>query len=72
MLAENVATPEGTEPGARKISLEQLSEMTGFPMELIQQELFTGVSSDDGVALEDLRAAMLSFIDSTLLQQDPK
>lgn len=71
MEAENVATPKSPGQEPRKISLEQLAELTGFPIELIQQELFTGVSSEDGVALEDLRAAMLNFIDSTLLQQDP-
>ncbi len=75
MVADNVAMPTGPEEGpelARKVSLEQLAEMTGFPIELIQQELFTGVNSDEGVALEDLRAAMLNFIDATLLQDDPK
>lgn len=55
----------------KKISLASLSEMTGFPMELIQQELFMGQPLVEGeVALEDLRAAMLNFIDATLLKEE--
>jgi hypothetical protein len=51
------------------VSLETLSKMTGFPAELIKEELFNG-SSTDQVCLERLRAAMLSYIDSTLLLHD--
>jgi hypothetical protein len=57
-------------PETKKISLAALSEMTGFPMELIQQELFTGVQADGELELEDLRAAMLNFIDATLLAEE--
>lgn len=54
-----------------KITLNALSEMTGFPMELIQEELFMGKTPAEGeVALEDLRAAMLNFIDATLLKDE--
>ncbi len=67
-----MVAPEANVPQAEsKITLNALSEMTGFPMELIQQELFMGKSPADGeVALEDLRAAMLNFIDATLLKDD--
>lgn len=54
---------------AKKISLEELSQMTGFPAEMIEKELFTGQSSDAEISLESLRAAMLNFIDSTLLDE---
>ncbi len=54
----------------KKISLAALSEMTGFPLEMIQQELFLGQTGE--VALEDLRAAMLNYIDSTLLETPAK
>lgn len=57
-------------PETTKISLAALSEMTGFPMELIQKELFTGVAADGEVALEDLRAAMLNFIDATMMADE--
>jgi hypothetical protein len=42
--------------------------MTGFSADLIQQELFQGKGSEDGVSLDELRAAMLTFIDTTLLE----
>lgn len=61
---------KASETGA-KITLNALSEMTGFPMELIQEELFMGKTPAEGeVALEDLRAAMLNFIDATLLKDE--
>jgi hypothetical protein len=56
--------------GDGKISLEVLAKMTGFPLEMIQQEIFAGEETAEGVSLEDLRAAMLSYIDSTLLSDD--
>lgn len=54
---------------SKKISLEELSKMTGFPSEMIEKELFTGQSADEEISLESLRAAMLNFIDSTLLDE---
>jgi hypothetical protein len=54
-----------------KVSLEVLAKMTGFPIELIKNEVFKGESSDQ-VSLEDLRSAMLSYIDSTMLISDDK
>ena len=52
----------------QKISLQALAEMTGFSADLIQQELFQGKGSEEGVSLDELRAAMLTFIDTTLLE----
>lgn len=52
-----------------KVSLEVLAKMTGFPVELIKEEIFKGESADQ-VSLEDLRSAMLSYIDSTMLIDD--
>lgn len=52
-----------------KVSLQTLAEMTGFPIELIQHEIFKG-DVKDSVSLEDLRAAMLTYIDSTMLTND--
>jgi len=60
---------DGSEEKNSSISLETLSKMTGFPVELIKQEIFNG-SSSDHVCLESLRSAMLSYIDSTLLIQE--
>jgi hypothetical protein len=54
-----------------KVSLEVLAKMTGFPIEMIKEEIFKGDASDQ-VTLEDLRSAMLSYIDSTMLISDEK
>ena len=59
----------GTENN-KKVSLAALAEMTGFPVEMIEQELFMGKKNDEGVSLEELRAAMLNFIDSTLINDE--
>jgi hypothetical protein len=52
-----------------KVSLEVLAKMTGFPVELIKEEIFKGDDTDQ-VSLDDLRSAMLSYIDSTMLIDD--
>ena len=49
-----------------KISLEALAKMTGFSIEMIKEEIFKG-QNDQEVSLDDLRTAMLSYIDSTML-----
>ena len=65
-----IVTPEAQADGKSKVSLAALSEMTGFPVELIQQELFMGQPNSEGVSLEELRAAMLKFIDATLIEEE--
>ena len=64
MTAQDLAT-NGTEKNG-KISLEALAKMTGFPIEMIKEEIFKG-QNDQEVSLDDLRTAMLSYIDSTML-----
>jgi hypothetical protein len=56
----------GSEETSGKVSLEVLAKMTGFPVELIKEEIFKG-DGQDQVSLEELRSAMLSYIDSTML-----
>ncbi len=53
----------------KKISLEMLAKMTGFPVEMIKDEIFQGKGSED-ISLEDLRAAMLTYIDSSILTKE--
>ena len=65
MTGEN-GTMVGPESKNGKVSLETLANMTGFPIEMIQAEVFQGKNTNE-VSLEDLRVAMLSFIDSTML-----
>lgn len=64
-------TMAGSEVKDGKVSLETLAKMTGFPVELIKEEVFNGEVSSQ-VSLEELRAAMLSYIDSTMLMSDEK
>lgn len=64
MTAQDL-TPSGSEKNG-KISLEALAKMTGFPIEMIKEEIFQG-QNDQEVSLDDLRSAMLSYIDSTML-----
>ena len=64
-------TMVGSEAREGKVSLEMLSKMTGFPVELIKEEIFKG-EGEDQVSLEELRSAMLSYIDSTMLMDDQK
>ena len=64
MTAHDLAT-NGTEKNS-KISMEALAKMTGFPVEMIKEEIFKG-QNDQEVSLEDLRTAMLSYIDSTMM-----
>lgn len=64
MTAQDLATSGGETNG--KISLEALAKMTGFPIEMIKEEIFKG-QNDQEVSLDDLRSAMLSYIDSTML-----
>lgn len=65
MMAQDL-NPNGSENKNGKISLEALAKMTGFPIEMIKEEIFKG-QDDQEVSLEDLRSAMLTYIDSTML-----
>ena len=61
--------PTTNGPADKKISLEMLAKMTGFPVEMIKDEIFHGKGSED-ISLEDLRAAMLTYIDSSILTKE--
>ena len=67
---DHAANLAATNEANKKVSLTELAAMTGFPVELIQQELFMGQQNDEGVSLEELRAAMLNFIDATLIDDE--
>ncbi len=69
MTAENVTTV-GPESKGSTVSLEVLAKMTGFPVELIKEEIFNGKSQGEEVSLEELRSAMLSYIDSTMFTKE--
>jgi hypothetical protein len=62
----------GTKNEGVTVSLQTLSDLTGFPLETIQQELFQGENEAklDQIDLSVLREKMLSLIDSTMLNKE--
>jgi hypothetical protein len=70
LFKESKVTTEKTMAGQQdessKVSLDVLAKMTGFPVEIIKDELLKGTTESE-ISMEDLRAAMLSYIDSTML-----
>ena len=65
MTIEN-STKAGLEEKSPTITLELLSKMTGFPVELISEEIFKNHQAGE-VSIDDLRSAMLAYIDASLL-----
>lgn len=54
-----------------KINLESFAQLAGFPVELIRKELFLEGRMDQGqVSLDELRRAMIAYLDSTMLEQE--
>jgi hypothetical protein len=50
------------------VTLDSLSSLTGFPVKLIKEELFSdSLLSDGEVSLEALRLAMMNYLDQTML-----
>lgn len=70
-MTTETTTTHGLADKNGRISLETLSKMTGFPVEMIKDEIFQGKGTED-ISLEDLRSAMLTYIDSTILMKDEK
>jgi len=58
-----------SEDEKKRVSIENLSKLTGFPAEIICSEIFNGQTPSE-VSLEELRSAMLKFIDTSLLTQE--
>jgi hypothetical protein len=52
----------------QKVDLKAFAEMTGFPVELIKKELLEDENTDE-LSLEELRAAMVSYLDSTMMEK---
>jgi UDP-N-acetyl-D-mannosaminuronic acid transferase (WecB/TagA/CpsF family) len=50
------------------IELSSLAELTGFPVEMIKKELFNSSLDSEKITLADLRKAMVSYIDATMLE----
>lgn len=60
---------DGTELQLKdKISLEELSFLTGFPIQFIKDEL--SFTDDKEISVEELRARMLIYLDKEMLLND--
>lgn len=53
------------------VTLKSLSDLTGFPVKMIKEELFNEKQlSEETVSLDDLRKAMVSYLDQTMLEEE--
>lgn len=59
-----MTTPDKTQ----EVDLEKFAQMAGFPLELVKKELFGDRDMDVEVSLEELRMAMLNYLDDTMLK----
>ena len=71
MTGENQESNTG-EPlfaGPQTFTLQTLSELSGFPIELIKKELLFSedLPSDTEMSLDELRMAMLKYLDLAML-----
>ena len=70
-MTNNDQNMKSSDEANGKVSLEVLAKMTGFPVELIREEIFKG-EGEDQVSLDVLRSAMLTYIDSAMLIDNQK
>lgn len=62
MSATKVIDQDGT-VGEEMVDFGTLSELTGFPVDFIKQELLL---EDGPVSMDDLRLSMLKYLDATM------
>lgn len=48
--------------GEMPVSLDQLAELTGFPVDFIKRELL--LSDEQSMSVEELRAKVLNYLDT--------
>ena len=68
MFVEAFDQPDPKSDSNLIISIESLSELTGFPVELIKEELLVGdkVDPNGSLTMGDLRHAMRQYLTKTL------
>ena len=53
----------------QKVNLQEFANLAGFPVDLIKKELFeSSDSACEETSLEDLRAAMVNYLNKTMLE----
>ncbi len=52
------------------VSLQTLSDLTGFPFEVIRKELLLDekAKAEDEISMQELRELMAKFIDKTMME----
>ncbi|MEE2671057.1 MAG: hypothetical protein VYA54_05075 [Bdellovibrionota bacterium] len=51
----------------QKVSLSDFANLAGFPVELVRKELVLDGKDSDEISMDDLRAAMLKYLDQAML-----
>lgn len=51
----------------QKVNLSDFANLAGFPVELVRKELVLEGKDSDEVSMDDLRAAMLKYLDQAML-----
>lgn len=59
-----------SERETQTIDIENFANMVGFPVELIKKELFQDNENQDNITMDSLRAAMLKYIDKTMMSEE--
>lgn len=51
----------------QRVNLSELAELSGLPLELVKKELVLDGGDSDNVSLDQVREAMLKYLDSTMM-----
>ncbi len=72
----NGSEGKAQEVQAEVVSIKNIAEMTGFPIEFIRDELLVGTNfyNEEGVPLDALRSLMTNYLNSTMMdgKSDPE
>ncbi len=49
------------------VNLSDFANLAGFPVELVRKELVLDGKDSDEISMDDLRAAMLKYLDQAML-----
>ncbi|MFN8370038.1 MAG: hypothetical protein U0T83_05375 [Bacteriovoracaceae bacterium] len=60
---------QGNVGSSELVSIKNIAEMTGFPIEFIRDELLVGTDfyNDEGVPMDTLRSLMTTYLNTTMM-----
>ena len=60
---------QGNVESSEVVSIKNIAEMTGFPIEFIRDELLVGTDfyNEEGVPLDALRSLMTTYLNTTMM-----